>query len=224
MRRAGSVEVVDDKNGGAPANPTDLLLRYASSVWQRPAVLVRADTALRADSVFRAISGPLNPNGTPLSTAQLGQLHALLGPANSLPRLPAAGVTVSSRLYNAYRATAQFISADGRTLQFYATLAAGDPTGTRALQAVPALRRAVADILHLVPLVLLVIGILPALVLRILIAPWYLIAGVGLSYLAALGLAVIVFINLQGNSGLFFVLPFFLFLFLMALGSSPRPG
>ncbi|HWE64982.1 MAG TPA: MMPL family transporter [Chloroflexota bacterium] len=245
---ARGTAVLDAHFPAAQANPTNLLLRYPFSVWQRPAVLAQVDQALRADHVFQAISGPLNPNGTPLSPAQLAQLHAVLGPAINLPRVAPAGVTVPAPLYNAYRATAQFISADGHTVQFYATLTAGDPAGTAAMQAVPAIRQALAqtatasgatasgvagqaasfsdiaaasnnDIAHLVPVVLLVIALLLALVLRSAIAPWYLIASVGLSYLAALGLAVIVFMGIQGNSGLNFVIPFFMFIFLMALGS-----
>ncbi len=232
----------------AQADPTNLLLRYPTSVWRNPSVLTRADRALRAELVFKAISGPLDPNGTPLSPAQLGQLHTALGSAGVLPRVPSARVTISTPLYNAYRATAQFISADGKTVQFYATLRAGDPTSTSALRAVPAVRHALAqvatatgavadgvagqaagfydlnnasnsDIIHIVPVVLLVIALLLAIVLRSAIAPWYLIVSVGLSYLAALGLSVIAFVDIQGNDGLFFVLPFLLFIFLMALGS-----
>jgi RND superfamily putative drug exporter len=66
--------------------------------------------------------------------------------------------------------------------------------------------------------VLLAIAILLALVLRSLIAPIYLIISVGLSYLAALGLAVVVFMGLGHGAGLNFILPFMMFIFLMALG------
>ncbi len=232
----------------AQANPTNLLLRYSVSVWQQPALLARADQALRAERAFSAISGPLNPNGFPLSPAQLMRLHMALGPAIKLPPELPAGVSVSSGLYNAYRATAQFISADGKTVQFYATLAAGDPTSTAAMQALPTVRQALSqvaaatgattngvagevafaadisaisnsDLQHVVPAVMAVIALLLALVLRSLVAPWYLIASVGLSYLAALGLGVVVFMVIGGGSGLNFILPFFMFIFLMALGS-----
>jgi RND superfamily putative drug exporter len=63
-----------------------------------------------------------------------------------------------------------------------------------------------------------IIAVLLALVLRSLVATLYLIATVVLSYLAALGLAVIIFIHLSGQSGLIFFLPFLLFIFLLALG------
>jgi putative drug exporter of the RND superfamily len=63
-----------------------------------------------------------------------------------------------------------------------------------------------------------VIGVLLALVMRSLVAPLYLIASVALSYFAALGLAVIVFIELGNSGGITFILPFLLFIFLLALG------
>jgi RND superfamily putative drug exporter len=55
-------------------------------------------------------------------------------------------------------------------------------------------------------------------VLRSVIAPLYLIASVGISYLAALGLAVLVFLKLAGDDGLVFFMPFLMFIFLLALG------
>jgi RND superfamily putative drug exporter len=54
--------------------------------------------------------------------------------------------------------------------------------------------------------------------MRSLVAPLYLIASVGLSYLAALGLAVLVFIKIGGSGGLTFFMPFLMFIFLLALG------
>jgi RND superfamily putative drug exporter len=54
--------------------------------------------------------------------------------------------------------------------------------------------------------------------MRSLIAPLYLIASVVLSYFAALGLTVLVFVNIAGQPGLTFILPFLLFVFLLALG------
>jgi putative drug exporter of the RND superfamily len=69
-----------------------------------------------------------------------------------------------------------------------------------------------------VPAVLVLILILLGLMLRSLIAPWYLAATVGLSYLASLGFAMIVFVHLGGNGGLLFVLPLLMFVFSIALG------
>jgi RND superfamily putative drug exporter len=45
-----------------------------------------------------------------------------------------------------------------------------------------------------------------------------LILTVGLSYLASLGFAMIVFVHIQHQDGLFFILPFLMFIFCMALG------
>jgi hypothetical protein len=69
-----------------------------------------------------------------------------------------------------------------------------------------------------VPIVLVIIAVLLGLLLRSLVAPLYLIATVGLSYVAALGFATIVFVHLGGDAGLNFVIPFLLFIFAMALG------
>jgi RND superfamily putative drug exporter len=74
------------------------------------------------------------------------------------------------------------------------------------------------DLLHIVPLVMLLIAVLLALVLRSLVAPIYLVLSVGLSYFASLGLAVLIFMRAGGAAGLNFVLPFLMFVFLMALG------
>src|SRR6202034_2108365 len=56
------------------------------------------------------------------------------------------------------------------------------------------------------------------LVLRSLVAPLYLIASVGLSYLAALGLSVLLFVKIGNSGGLEFFMPFLMFIFLLALG------
>ena len=232
----------------ASANPTNVLFRMRRPVWSQPQVLATAGAALRGRrDLFASIAGPLDPNGTPLAPSQLTALHSLLGPALALPVQQPAGSPVPAALYQAYRATAQFVSRDGRTLQWYATLAAGDPGGNPAMDAVPAVRAGVAaighrigaaqagvggeapalydvsqtsssDLLRIVPVVLVVIGVLLAVMLRSLVAPLYLIASVAVSYLAALGLAILVFMVVAGDSGLNFVLPFFMFVFLMALG------
>jgi RND superfamily putative drug exporter len=75
-----------------------------------------------------------------------------------------------------------------------------------------------ADLVHIVPVAIVAIGILLALVLRSLVAPLYLIISVALSYLAALGVSTLVFIDIAGNGGLTFILPFLMFIFLLALG------
>ena len=139
------------------------------------------------------------------------------------------------------------MSADGHTISFAASLRAGNPTTTAAAQAVPAVRAAAAraaraagasasgvtgqaaftydvaqlsdsDLRTVIPIAIAVIAVLLVLVMRSLIAPLYLILSVVLSYFAALGLTVLVFIKAAGQPGLTFILPFLLFMFLLALG------
>ena len=56
---------------------------------------------------------------------------------------PPAGVDRVAAAYRAYQASAQFISADGRTIQFQTGLRAGGADSTAAAAAMPAVRAAV---------------------------------------------------------------------------------
>ena len=188
-------------------NPTNVIIKLPESARLNPAKIAVATAALKRQPQFTAVTGALNPAGS----------------------------------------RSQYISPDGKTLQFYVALSAGDPASTAALNAVPSIRAAVSsvatsigavasgvtgqapasydvshistnDLKRIIPIVLIVIGILLVILLRSLVAPVYLILSVVLSYLAALGLAILVFVVIGGASGLNFVLPFFMFIFLMALG------
>jgi len=75
-----------------------------------------------------------------------------------------------------------------------------------------------SDIVRIVPVVLIVLTLLLALVLRSLVAPLYLVASVLLSYLASLGFAMLAFVVIGRQLGINFTLPFFMFVFIMALG------
>ena len=231
----------------ASANPTNLIFELAKPAWADPEALAVLQSHLRASGQFARLLGPLDPNGTVISPSELIALHRQLGPPGSLPVVPAAATGVPLDAYEAYRSTSQLVSADGRTIQFEATLTAGPPTTTRAMLAVPAIRSAVSraahaagarasgvageaagvydvnqisssDLLRIVPVAIALIGLLLILVLRSLVAPLYLIASVGISYLAALGLTVLLFVEIGGQSGLVFILPFLMFIFLLALG------
>ncbi len=240
-----------DAHFSATANqPTIVLFRFPTSLWTHLTVAQQAETQVSDSSVFQSVSGPFNPNGAPITPQQLARLYAKLGAPSALPPVePASLVTqIPANAYNAYRATAQFISADGLTLQLNTTLAAGDSTSTAALQAIPSVRTTVSgvaqqvgasdwgvngfaaisydvsatsdsDLARVLPVVLLLIALLLALVMRSLIAPLYLVASVALSYGTSLGIAVLIFMVIGGNSGIDFVLPFLMFVFLMALGS-----
>jgi len=64
-------------------------------------------------------------------------------------------------------------------------------------------------------LILLILGLL----LQSVVAPWYLMAFVGLGFAATLGASVGIFQHLDNQSGLSFVLPIMMYLFVVALGT-----
>jgi RND superfamily putative drug exporter len=232
------------------ANPTNLVYKLSQPVWNDTGPVAAATSQLSASGLFTGVTGPLNPAGVTLTAAQYQALHTALGDPVVLPAVPAAstgrsGITLAQ--YEAYRATAQYVSPDGLTIQYETGLKAGDPSTTPALKAVPAIRAEAAtvakalgasqygvggeapafydisaisdsDLLRVFPVAIVVIGLLLCLVMRSLIAPLYLIASVGLSFAAALGLSVVIFIKLGGGTGLTFILPFLMFIFLLALG------
>jgi putative drug exporter of the RND superfamily len=230
------------------ANPTVIVLRLRQPAWAAPRAVAAAERQLAADPVFTSVSGPLNANGTALTAAQYTALYAAYGPPRDTQG-PATTWLPPARLaaYQSYWASGSYVSADGRTISFATTLAAGNATTTAAARAVPAVRAAAAraaraagatavgvtgqaaftydvarlsngDLWTVIPIAIAVIAVLLALVMRSLIAPLYLIASVVLSYFAALGLTVLVFVNVAGQPGLTFILPFLLFVFLLALG------
>jgi RND superfamily putative drug exporter len=64
-------------------------------------------------------------------------------------------------------------------------------------------------------LIMLILG----LQLRSLVAPWYLMASVGLGFAATLGATTLLFQNIRGESGLMFMLPVIMYMFVVALGT-----
>ena len=229
------------------ANPADLILRYDTPVWQQPGPLVTAAASLRSSGLFGALAGPLDANGGQLPAGTYARLHAELGNPRALPLAEPASVRVPRAAYNAYRATAQFVSSDGRRIRFAAALRAGNQQSTAAMNATPAVRAALttaarrsgavasgltgraaslydvssvagSDMVRIIPVAVLAIAVLLGVVLRSLVAPLYLVASIVLSFLAALGLTTLLAIDLGGQDGLIFVLPFLMFVFLLALG------
>lgn len=69
------------------------------------------------------------------------------------------------------------------------------------------------------PVAALIIMVILALLLRSLVAPWYLMASVGLGFGATLGAATLLFQGIQGKDGLIFMLPIYIYLFVVALGT-----
>ena len=141
----------------------------------------------------------------------------------------------------------QYVTEDGRTVLYQTSLRAGSAGSTAAMQAIPSVRAAVSrvarsvgatqwgvagqapgaadvstisgqDVVRILPVVALVLALLLGLLLRSVVAPLYLVASVVLSYTASLGLAVLIFVTIGGQLGINFTLPFFMFVFIMALG------
>jgi RND superfamily putative drug exporter len=230
----------------APANPTDVLLRFAQPVWNDLGAIDRAEQQLRASGRVGKVVGPLDLG---LSAAEIVRIHDLTG--EDPQRLaastsPPAGVTATQ--YNLYRALGQYVGAGGTVVRLTAATLNGDDSSPAALAAVPSLRDTVSTIAHeagattdgvyslnafaydisrlahndlvtVIPIVAVLIAVLLALVMRSLVAPLYLVVSVLLSYLAALGAVALVFVHIGGSQGINFVLPFLMFVFLMALGS-----
>jgi len=239
--------VLVDHFGASALNDTDIVFRLPSPVWGDLAVLDTAHDELAASGAFSSISDALGSGGFRLPPQALSHAYGRLGPPGALPPVPPPGSRVHRFFYNAYRGTAAFISPDGRTILYRVSLQAGAPGSTAALQAIPGVRATIGrvaadigataagvagqaagaadvsavsgrDIIKIVPVVLVVLALLLALVLRSLVAPLYLVASVALSYLASLGLAVLIFVVIGGQLGINFTLPFFMFVFIMALG------
>ncbi len=242
--------VLDTAFPASESDPTSVVFRLPTSVWNEPQVLEAAQQGLQRSGSFSSVTSALDPDGTPVTADELAYAHAQLarfGAAAQLPVTAPAGVTLAPAVYDAYKASSQFISADGTTVQYQTSLRAGASTSTAAADAMPGVRSAVAevarhigastsgvagyapvaadvgsisgsDLMRIIPIVMIVLALLLAIVLRSLVAPLYLVVSVGLSYLASLGLAVLVFELIGGQDGINFVLPFFMFIFIMALG------
>jgi putative drug exporter of the RND superfamily len=230
------------------ANPTIIVLRLRQPVWAAAAAVAAAERQLAADPQFTAVSGPFDANGTALTAAQYAALHAAYGPPRALTGASGRQIPqITLAAFQSYRASGSYVSADGDTVSFATSLTAGNPAGTPAEEAVPAIRADAAraaraagasafgatgqapftydvaqlsdsDLRTVIPIAIAVIAVLLALVMRSLIAPLYLIVSVVLSYFSALGLTVLVFVKAAGQPGLTFILPFLLFMFLLALG------
>lgn len=69
------------------------------------------------------------------------------------------------------------------------------------------------------PIAAVLILLILALMLRSLVAPWYLMASVGLGFAATLGSTVLIFQHMKNQQGLIFMLPVFIYMFVVAIGT-----
>ncbi len=245
---AKATAIISQHFPGYINNPQVLLFKYKDSLWSNLTIIAYNQSTLSKSSLFQKISGPINLQNPVLSEIQIQKLYALLGPPGNLPFIQPSTVHLPQSTYLEYRSLSQFISSDGYTLQLYGVLNGVESNTTAAANKMPAVRDELAtvanqsgaiaygvdsqdsftydinqisnhDLVRIIPFVLLLIGILLAILLKSLVAPIYLVITVGLTYLASLGFANIVFVHLSPNSsGINFVLPFLLFIFSMALG------
>jgi RND superfamily putative drug exporter len=181
-----------------PVTPTDqLLLRYGAPV-TNPVQLDTVQAQLARDPVFRTVSGPV------LSLDGRTVLYRAVLRAGPVGSTPAAGAVpeATAALATAARATgARAYGVAGPDASLNDVLGSSN-----------------ASLALVVPAILVLILVLLGLMLRSLVAPWYLALTVGLSYLASLGFAMIVFVHLGGADGVVFILPLLMFVFSMALG------
>jgi RND superfamily putative drug exporter len=218
--------LISEHYGSANLNATEFLYKFATPIWTHADDLQTIQTALQSGGGFATVEGPLAFSGQALTPAALVAIHD-------------HGSTLATE------ALARFVSPDGRTVQYIAVEQGGAAT---PIKAIPALRTLAvrsgaeahtvaqgvfgiqpfaydvnqlssSDLWHIIPIVAVLIAILLAIVMRSLVAPFYLVTSVLLSYLAALGLTALIFVHFGGQSGINFVLPFLMFVFLMALGS-----
>jgi len=223
---AAGDKLVTEHYGSANLNATEFLFKFPTSIWTHADDLQSIEGTLVRNGGFAAVEGPLTFSGQALTPAQLVAIHA--------------GGNVQ-----AAEALARFVSVDGRTVQFIAVEPHG---GALPINDIPRVRDLAttigsgvgaqasgvfgiqpfaydvdqlssSDLWHIIPVVAILIAILLAIVMRSLVAPLYLVTSVLLSYLAALGLTALIFVHLGGQDGINFVLPFLMFVFLMALGS-----
>ena len=75
------------------------------------------------------------------------------------------------------------------------------------------------DLSVILPVAAALIFLVLALQLRALVAPLYLMVAVGLGYAGTLGASVLMFQTLQGKSGMMFMLPVMVYLFVVAIGT-----
>jgi RND superfamily putative drug exporter len=168
-------------------------------------------------------------NGEPLDKAALGTFASDVGKATGVAQvapgvLDSAGTTAVFNVILDHDPTSDVSLANVKgPIRTAAHEAA--PAGTEALVGgttsvfVDFQKAMNRDYAVVFPVAAVVIMVILALLLRSLVAPWYLMASVGLGFGATLGAAVLLFQHLQGKEGLIFLLPIYIYLFVVALGT-----
>jgi putative drug exporter of the RND superfamily len=175
-----------------------------------------------ADVFLHSWSGALSP-------AQLTGYRAALTALHGVGSV-AAPVVSADKATADYRVTLSYDPSSTQAVNVMKTSImpgahAAAPPGTYALvggtTAVFAdIQRAVNhDYAVVFPVAAVIIVLILGLLLRSAVAPWYLLISVGLGFGATLGATVLVFQVLRGEAGLVFLLPIYIYLFVVALGT-----
>jgi RND superfamily putative drug exporter len=181
-----------------------------------------AGAAAPTDVYLSSTDGkPLDSSGF---AAYAGKLGAVDGVASArMSQLNKAGTTADFTVTLKYEAsTDKAIETVGRVRDVAHSNA---PNGTKAV--VGGMSSIYKDIDTAVnhdyrtvfPVAALLIMVILGLLLRSVVAPWYLIASVGLGFGATLGATVWIFQEGQGKPGLMFMLPVIMYLFVVAIGT-----
>ncbi|WP_328913825.1 MULTISPECIES: MMPL family transporter [unclassified Streptomyces] len=141
---------------------------------------------------------------------------------------PASGLSKDHKTAN-FTVTLKYEAATGKAIDTVGdvrdTAHADAPAGTKAL--VGGMSSIYKDINAAVdhdyktvfPIAALLIMVILGLLLRSVVAPWYLMASVGLGFGATLGATVLLFQHGSNSTGLVFLLPIIMYLFVVAIGT-----
>jgi RND superfamily putative drug exporter len=181
-----------------------------------------AGAAAPTDVYLSSTDGkPLDKSAFPAYAEKLGAVDGVASARMS--QLNPGGTTADFTVTLKYEAsTEKAIDAVGRVRD---VAHASAPDGTKAL--VGGMSSIYKDINTAVnhdyrtvfPVAALLIMLILGLLLRSVVAPWYLIASVGLGFGATLGATVWIFQDAQGHPGLMFMLPVIMYLFVVAIGT-----
>jgi RND superfamily putative drug exporter len=168
-------------------------------------------------------------DGKPLDTASLASFRAQLAKVPGVASVSAVKVNSSGQVadYTVILSASGESAAAMNTVRgpLDAVVRADAPTGSQALvggitSVYVDLESAMEHDYSIVfPVAAVLILIILGLLLQSVVAPWYLMLFVGLGFTATLGASVGIFQGLGNQSGLTFVLPIMMYLFVVALGT-----
>ncbi len=195
-----------------------------STVWQNELLKSLPAGATEPTSVFLH-----STNGQPLAADELSAYQAKLSAVPGVGQVSPAQLSQDKTVadFSVILADNPQSSSAIKTVHgpLRSTAHAAAPAGTTAL--VGGITSVFVDIEAAVnhdyaivfPVAAVLIMVILGLLLRSLVAPWYLMISVGLGFAATLGATVLIFQKIQGEPGLIFILPVIMYLFVVALGT-----